>query len=229
MDLLAVIPARAGSKGISKKNTKLLAGKPLVQYTIEVAKEVFKTEDILISTDDDHVVGIAENLGVPVPFKRPEYLSNDTASMYNVLLHALEKHEERVKRNVSGLVLLQPTSPFRTSLHVKEAIQIFEDNKGLDMVVSVNKAKSNPYYTLFEENKKGYLKPSKKGDFVRRQDCPDVWEYNGAVYVININSLKKYALNKFERIKKYEMSDETSLDLDTPLDWKIAEELIKII
>lgn len=222
MKSFVVIPARGGSKGIPGKNIKFLAGKPLIRYTIDSALEIYKKEEIIVSTDDTDIKKVVENGGVKVPFLRPGHLATDTAGTYDVLLHAVDFYE-RLNGPMDALILLQPTSPFRTSKHIKEAADFFNSTENVDMVVSVRQSKANPYYNLFEENQYGYLEPSKKSDFVRRQDCPPVWEYNGAIYVINVASLRKSPLNEFKNIKKYEMSYNDSLDLDTPLDWLVAE------
>lgn len=226
MKSFVVIPARGGSKGIPGKNSKLLVGKPLIQYAIDTALEIFDKEEIIVSTDDISIKQIVESGGIDVPFLRPAHLATDTAGTYEVLLHAVEYYE-RLHGPMDALVLLQPTSPFRTSKHVKEAMDIFKKSENIDMVVSVNRSKANPYYNLFEENKNGYLEASKKSEFIRRQDCPPVWEYNGAVYIIDVTALKKSPLNNFKNIKKYEMSFEDSLDLDTPIDWSLAELILQ--
>ncbi|MOA11582.1 CMP-N,N'-diacetyllegionaminic acid synthase [compost metagenome] len=123
------------------------------------------------------------------------------------------------------MVLLQPTSPFRKIEHIREAVEIYSSD--LDMVVSVRESHDNPYFNLFEENSNGYLIKSKDGSFARRQDCPPAFAYNGAIYVININSLKQQPLYKFHKIRKYVMDEVSSIDLDTPLDWAWAEFLLE--
>jgi len=223
MKPLVVIPARGGSKGIPKKNIKLLNGKPLITYAINAALEVFSKDDICVSTDSDEIAHEAEKAGLKIQFKRPKELATDTAGTQEVLLHAIDFYEK--KGNMyDTLVLLQPTSPFRTSKHLKEALALYSSN--LDMVVSVKEAKGNPYYNLFEEEK-GLLKKSKKGQYVRRQDVPKVYEYNGAIYVIRIESLKSNTISSFGNVKKYVMDEISSMDLDNHLDWKICELLIK--
>ncbi len=219
---LAIIPARAGSKGLPGKNTKLLAGKPLIQWTIEAALDVFDKADICISTDDNKVIEIATNLGIDVPFTRPHALATDTATTHDVIKHAVGFYMEK-GITYDAIVLLQPTSPLRKAKNIKEAIALF--GRDLDMVVSVKETDANPYYVLFEEDKDGFLKKSKEGTFTRRQDCPKVWEYNGAIYVINT---KKYTDPKttIDRIVKYEMSSESSFDIDTMLDFKIVNTII---
>lgn len=220
MKPLVIIPARSGSKGVPGKNWKLLNNKPLIQYTIEAALNVFKKESICITTDSSEVKLIAEKLGLEVPFERPENLSNDTATTEDVILHALNFWKEHFFIP-DYIVFLQPTSPFRTSNHIKNAISLF--NKNIDMVVSVKETRANPYYILREENEEGYLKPSKKANFSRRQDCPKVYELNGAIYVINIESLKMKNISKFNKIIKFEMDELSSIDIDNETDWLFAE------
>lgn len=221
MKSLVIIPARGGSKGIPRKNIKPFMGKPLIHYAIDVARSIVDDEDICVSTDDDEIIETVQDYGLKVPFKRPDHLATDTCGTDDVLLHALNHYEQKGVE-YDNIILLQCTSPFRTANHVKEALRLYTHD--CDMVVSVTEAKANPYYNCFEESEEGYLKVSKgSGDIHRRQDCPKVWEYNGAVYIINTASLKKEALSKFGKVLKYEMDAIHSIDLDTPLDWEIAE------
>ncbi|WP_339753966.1 acylneuraminate cytidylyltransferase family protein [uncultured Winogradskyella sp.] len=220
MEFLVVITARGGSKGIHKKNIKLLNGKPLIQYSIDIAKEIADKKDICFTTDSEEFIAIAKTLGLDVPFKRPNELATDTANSQDVILHALDTYQALNNKIYDAVILLQPTSPFRTLEQVKDCILMYDDS--IDMVVSAKLASANPYYNLYEEVN-GFLAPSKKGNFTRRQDCPQVWEFNGAIYVINTTSLRKQKMKAFSKVKKYKMSEETSIDIDTPLDWKIAE------
>lgn len=220
MKPLVVIPARGGSKGVPRKNIKELNGKPLIYYTIEAAREVFEDQHIIVSTDDKEIKGVVEKTGLKVPFLRPQELATDKAGTQEVLKHAI-KFSENIGYIPDTLILLQPTSPFRTGKHIKEALDLY--HKDLDMVVSVKETKSNPYYLLFEENNEGYLKKFKKGAFTRRQDTPKVWEYNGAIYIINISSIRDKEINGLKKVKKYEMEELASLDIDNNFDWLLAE------
>jgi N-acylneuraminate cytidylyltransferase len=220
---LVIIPARGGSKGIPGKNIKLLDGKPLIQYTIDVVRKLFSDQQIIISTDDQSIIDVVEQLGLKVPFKRPAELATDTAGTYEVLLHAM-KFAEQNGVQFDKVLLLQPTSPFRTQTNIEEAFALYKEE--LDMVVSVKETKSNPYYVLFEENAQGFLEKSKQGNFTRRQDCPKVWEYNGAIYIMNKSKLQLTPPAQFTQIRKYVMSEFESLDIDTPMDWLIAEHLV---
>ena len=224
--MIVVIPARGGSKGVPEKNIKELGGKPLIHYTIDAAREIFEDKDIIVSTDSEKIKTSVESLGLKVPFLRPAALSTATSGSQEVLLHALNFIENKGV-NPEMLILLQPTSPFRNATHIREALKLY--NHDLDMVVSVKETKSNPYYILKEENMQGFLENSKKGDFIRRQDCPKVWELNGAIYIINIKSLKSMQISDFTKVKKYEMDEISSHDIDTMIDWGFAEYLLKFV
>lgn len=218
--MIVVIPARGGSKGVPGKNIKKLGGKPLIQYTIDAAREIFEDKDIIVSTDSEKIKTTVESLGIEVPFIRPAKLATDESGTQDVLLHALS-FVERKGHFPQTLILLQPTSPFRNATHIKEALKLY--NNELDMVVSVKETSSNPYYVLKEENSQGFLENSKKGKFTRRQDCPKVWELNGAIYIINVQSLKSSQISLFTKVKKYVMDETSSHDIDTMMDWTLAE------
>lgn len=223
MKYLVIIPARGGSKGVPGKNIRLLNGKPLIHYTVEAARSLFNDSDICVSTDSKEIKDVVEQIGLKVPFIRPKELSQDHSGSHEVIIHALDFYEKE-GFNPNAVILLQPTSPLRTAKHIEEAVKLF--GPSLDMVVSVKESSSNPYYNLFEEDSSGFLKKSKKGSYVRRQDCPPVWEYNGAIYVINIQSINHKKIYEFERIRKYEMDITSSIDIDTEIDLLIAESII---
>lgn len=225
MKTLYVIPARGGSKGIPHKNIKPLAGKPLIGYSIDVARQLAADDDICLTTDDPEIAATAESMGLNVPFLRPASLATDTCGTYEVLIHALDFYRDR-GIDYDTLVLLQPTSPMRTADDVRAALALYSPN--IDMVVTVKEAASNPYYNCYETDNDGFLHISKgDGGYTRRQDAPKVWEYNGAVYVINVESLRRMPLSAFTRRRMSVMPAERSVDLDTPVDWLIAEKLIE--
>jgi len=218
MNGLYIIPARGGSKGISRKNIKPLNGKPLICYSIDVARVLAKDEDICVSTEDDEIKQVVEDYGLSVPFKRPQELASDEAGTYEVLLHAINHYEKEGKK-YDVIVLLQPTSPLRTIKDVQEAISLF--NMNLDMVVSVRE--SHAAAVICHENESGYLELTLSKNSSRRQDIKKFYEYNGAIYIINVETLKKKHLREFKKIKKYVMPAEYSIDIDTELDWIMAE------
>lgn len=223
---LILIPARAGSKGLPGKNIKFLGGLPLIAHTLEFALEIkTETDVVCVSSNDDEVLTIARNYeGVDVPFKRPEELASDHAGSYEVIMHALNFYEE-LGIKFERVLLLQPTSPFRNVEDYNNITELYSSD--CDMVVSVSISKNNPYFNLFEENNNGYLKKSKESDIIRRQDCPEVYAFNGSFYLINIESLKKTGLNEFDKVIKCVMPEERSIDIDNMKDWKIAEFLLK--
>lgn len=225
MKILVIIPARGGSKGIPHKNIKPLNGKPLIHYTIDEAREIVGDDDICVSTDDPEIIKCVEDYGLKVPFVRPDELATDTAGTYEVLLHALNSYEKQ-GRHYDVVLLLQNTSPFRKAEQIKEALALYNDN--VDMVVSVKECAANPYYCVFEEDNNGYLHVCKgDGNIFRRQDAPKVYEYNGAIYVMNAEKLKTTHMHKIQKRVKYVMDDLSSFDLDTMWDWQMAESIIK--
>lgn len=225
MNPLYIIPARGGSKGIPRKNIKLLGGKPLIAYSIDVAVALASDKaHVIVSTDDDEIAAVAEACGVPVPYRRPAALATDRSGSREVMLHAMDWADAQ-GIDYDCVVLLQPTSPMRTVADVQQALNLY--NANLDMVVSVAEALSNPYYTCYETAPNGYLHISKgDGLYTRRQDCPKVWEYNGAVYVINPTSLREHALGEFTRRVPSVMDRARSIDLDTLTDWMVAETIL---
>ncbi|HBG70705.1 MAG: CMP-N-acetylneuraminic acid synthetase [Bacteroidetes bacterium GWF2_43_63] len=225
-DTLFIIPARGGSKGLPRKNILPINGKPMICYTIDAAQGVTSNNNICVSTDDMEIKKVVENYGLSVPFIRPAELASDTAGTREVLLHAIDFYRNHLNRSFSKICLLQATSPLRVSHHILAAHQLWSDD--LDMVVSVRESKANPYFNLFEEQSNGFLKKSKEGNFSRRQEAPMVWEYNGAIYFINIQSLTNRPIAEFDKVRKFAMDDESSVDVDSLLDFQVAESIIRL-
>lgn len=221
-DTLYVIPARGGSKGIPRKNIKDLGGRPLIHYSIDVARAMSPDSQIIVSTDDDEIMRVASSTGLKIEYRRPTALGSDSTGSREVILDVMNYAESR-GLTYNKVVLLQPTSPLRTAEDVAACIELYTPE--IDMVVSVTEASCNPYYDCFEtSSESGYLHVSKgDGLITRRQDAPEVWQYNGAVYVINPQSLRDKSLGEFTRRVPYVMPRERSLDLDTPLDWLVME------
>ena len=223
-NILVVIPARGGSKGIPMKNIKSLNGKPLIEYSIEFALRNFKKEQVFVSTDHKDIQRAAQSCGILTPMLRPKHLAQDYTSTYDVLLDIIkQKHAEGF--SYKRILLLQPTSPFRKIKHLSDILEL--DRPGVDMIVSVKESKANPYFNLFEEDELGYLKQSKQFNSSGRQYAPKVFEYNGSMYLMKISSLQKNKINELKNVKKYIMSSLYSLDLDTHLDWDFAEYILK--
>lgn len=222
---LAIIPARGGSKGILNKNIMDICGKPLIAYTIEAGKKSKYIDEILVSTDSDAIKDIAQQYGANVPFLRPENLSNDSAKSIDLVLHAIDFYENN-NMCYDYVILLQPTSPLRTFEHVDEAIEkLMKSNRS--SLVSLREANENPVIMRSIENEKLKKVVSFEGPNLRRQDLPIFYLLNGAIY-INSNDMLVHK-KKFvdEDSMPYVMSKESSVDIDTMLDAKLVELIIK--
>lgn len=225
---LYIIPARGGSKGIPHKNIKPLAGRPLIAYSIDVARELCPEQDrIILSTDDPTIADTARSLGLKVDYMRPADLATDSSGSREVMLDAMDWADAR-GIVYDCIVLLQPTSPLRTADDVRAALELYTPQ--VDMVVSVEPAACNPYYNCFETDADGFLHISKgDGQLTRRQDAPPAWTYNGAVYIINPQSLRAMPMGSFARRVPSPMPAERSIDLDTPRDWAVAEAIMSTL
>lgn len=226
--ILAVIAARGGSKGIPGKNIKKLIGKPLIAYTIQAAQNSRHRSrmDLICSTDDEKIARTARRYGCDVPFMRPKKLATDKAASADVVMHALHEMEERNGVTYSHILLLQPTSPLRTAWHIDEAVRIMT-RKDADAVVSVAPVGQSPYI-MRTVTAEGYLMPLlKAGTFARRQDMPDVYLINGAIYLVRRGFFVKTRQFSGKRACPYVMDSSSSIDIDTLEDWNMAERLLK--
>jgi len=225
-DILFIIPARGGSKGIPGKNIKKLNGKPLITYSIDIARKFVADEFICISTDSEEIIGVVENYGLQIPFKRPNEIATDTSGSHEVIIHALDWYKHRGLK-FEKIVLLQPTSPFRLKKHIEEALALY--NADIDMVASVKKVKSNISATYYSENNNAFIEKVFSSDNIgiRRQDAKEIYELNGSIYVINVDSVRQNKLGEFMRVKKTVMEDIYSVDIDDMLDWKWCEFIVQ--
>ncbi len=221
-DTLFVITARGGSKGLPGKNIKNLLGKPLIAYSIDVARAFTGDENICVSTDSVEIKKVVEDYGLKVPFLRPNYLATDTATSNDVLVHAVN-YFNSLGKNYKKLVLLQPTSPLRSVEDVKGAMDLYRD--GIDMVVSV--MKSHAPAVLCEEDDDGFVQLTYNKNAIGRQSQKEMYEFNGAVYVMNVVALLEKGLGGFTRRVKYVMSKEHSIDIDDIYDFLQVEAILK--
>ncbi len=224
-DTLIIIPARGGSKGIPRKNIKEFLSKPLIHWSIESARHFASDDRIIVSTDDDEIAACAMLTGLKVPYRRPAALATDQASTQDALIDAMDWADSQ-NIHYDKVVLLQPTSPLRTVDDIRRTLEAYTPD--CDMAVTVKPSSANPYYDCFETLDDGYIHIAKgDGNFTRRQDAPKTWQLNGAVYVINPQSLRAMPMSRFSRRIAVEMPAERSVDLDSPLDWLIAETLAR--
>jgi CMP-N,N'-diacetyllegionaminic acid synthase len=222
MKILALITARGGSKRLPGKNLRELGGKPLVVWSIEVAKGMPVICDILVSTDDPAIAAACTKAGAYVPWLRPSELATDKASSVDAALHALDWYEAE-KGAVDGLLLLQPTSPFRTRKSVLSGIELFSQNEQ-QPVLGVSPTHSHPMWTLKKEGE--YLVPfmQEHGFGTRSQDLPQALVVNGSFYLISPAELRMS--KSFVGIKTIPLlieSSQEALDIDTEWDFKMAE------
>ncbi len=227
MSIVAVIPARGGSKGIPRKNLVRIAGRPLIAYAIDAALTAASVDRVLISTDDSEIADVARELGAEVPFLRPPALADDTAPMLGVLRHALAWLESQGVA-VEAMVLLQPTSPLRTSRHVEEAIAQFRSAPASSVVSVVEVPHQFNPVSVMKLSAQGTLAPFFGGQAVvtRRQDKPKAYARNGpAVLVCHPDTLRSDELYG-SSCRPYFMSEEDSLDIDTPQDLILAEQAL---
>ena len=220
-DTLFVIPARGGSKGLPGKNIRNLCGKPLIAYSIDVARAFVDNEHICVSTDSEEIKHVVEKYGLCVPFLRPDYLATDIATTSDVLVHAINYYKEH-EIEYKKIVLLQPTSPLRSVDDVKGALELYRDD--IDMVVSV--MKSHAPAVLCKDNKDGFVELVYNKSAAGRQQLQEMYEFNGAVYIINIPALLEKGIAGFTKKVKYVMSKEHSVDVDDIYDFKLIEAIV---
>lgn len=217
--VLGLIPARGGSKGVPGKNVRDFAGKPLIAWTIEAAQKSQYLDRVILSSDDSQIIDIAKEYGCDVPFVRPEALAQDESSALDVILHALETLSE----SYDMLVLLQPTSPLRSAEDIDSCLEACEKAKA-PACVSLKRLEKGLGW-MFRLNESGALQKliSEADECLRRQDSPDFFELNGAVYAAEIDWFLKNRSFTSDETMGYVMPADRSLDIDTELDFKIAE------
>ncbi|OFA32764.1 CMP-N-acetlyneuraminic acid synthetase [Glaciecola punicea] len=223
--ILAIIPARGGSKRLLNKNILLLNNKPLIAWTIEAATSSEYITDVVVSTDCQDIANSARQYGATVPFMRPAELSTDTSTSNSVLLHALEYLGAH---NYDIVVSLQPTSPLRTSQDIDSAIELL-NSRNAQGVVSVCPCEHSPLWcNLLPDNlSMGDFLP-KKHLTSRSQDLPAYFRLNGAIYAFRTDEiLKNSGITYTEHTLAYVMPSERSIDIDTKLDFKISEFILK--
>lgn len=227
MTVLALIPARGGSKGIPHKNRVILGGKPLLWYTAKAALKAKRVSIALLSTDNPGLMRLGRRLGLQVPFRRPPTLASDRAPMLGVVQHALRFWEKQTGHPVDAVVLLQPTSPFRTARHVDQAIALFKRTRA-DAVVSVQPVPHAFSVASQMKMSAGWLKPAVPGRLVLdRHSKPAFVARNGPA--ILVLSRKQVLRGNFYsgRTRAFEMSAEDSIDIDTPRDLTFARLALK--
>ncbi len=224
--VLAVIPARGGSKGVPRKNIRDLCGKPLIAWTIDEAKKSKYIDRVIVSTEDEEIADISREYGAEVPFLRPIELARDDTPGIEPILHCINWLKDNENYYPNYVSTLQCTSPFRTSNHIDEALEKLIEEKA-DSIVGVCKSEISPYWMKKIEDGKlvDFIKGSNK--YTRRQDLPVVYRINGAIYIGKTDILMKNKNWHTDNTLPYIMSQEDSIDIDTMLDFKLAELIMK--
>ncbi len=224
--VLGIIPARGGSKGIKNKNITSLAGRPLISYTIEASRSASLLSRCIVSTDSSEIADICKREGADVPFLRPAELAQDDTPTLPVVLHALQQDEEQY----DAVLILQPTSPFRTSAHIDYAISLLNNNKDADSVISVvGVGDHHPARMKGIENGLLIDPPfSEKTEGQRRQDLPELYLRNGAIYLTRTDVLINTNSFKGERSLAYVMDDNDSVNIDSEFDLLVAETVARL-
>jgi len=228
--VLGIIPARGGSKGVPRKNVKILAGKPLLQWTAEAALKS-NLDRVILSSEDSEIIASARSAGVEIPFARPKELAKDDTPAIEVVIHAVEELKRSEEYHPEAVMLLQPTSPLRTTKHINEALHLFTLHPEATSLVSVVKLSHNLVpESLMQLDKNGYLNHLQSWDERRnlRQEKPVYYARNGAaIYLVKISCLLEENSLYGARILPYEMSREESVDIDDLFDFEMCEYLLE--
>jgi CMP-N-acetylneuraminic acid synthetase len=225
MKYIALICARGGSKGLPKKNIRLLNGIPLMAWSIKIAKKIDRVSSVIVSTDSEEIANIAIDYGAQVPFIRPKELALDDSPEWLVWRHAINYLESQ-QNEIDNLLVLPATAPLRSIKDVNNCIDEFE-KKDVDSIITVSEAKRNPYFNMTTNDDKGYSSILINNDGVtRRQDAPKVFDMTTVAYVVKSEFIKKYNGIFEGKVRSVCIPEERAIDIDTMLDFKIAEYLI---
>ena len=226
---LVIIPARGGSKGIKNKNVLEICGKPLIHYTIEHALELKASgyvHKVIVSTDCDNIAHISSKLGAEVPFLRPKNISGDKAKSIDLIIHAINYFEKK-KVFFDAVLLLQPTSPLRDKVTLKKAIKLFKNNN-TDSLISCYREEYINELVMYKSDSDNILKPlninHNKG--IRRQDHGELFIRNGAIYITNVDYIKRKKQIISDRPLLVEMKKSKSINLDTLEDFEILKKIL---
>lgn len=223
--ILAVIPARGGSKGLPRKNILNCAGKPLLAWTVEAAQKSTYVDRVLVSTESQEIADVAETCGAWVPFLRPAALAQDESTLEQVVKDIIDKLQGSYEFDY--VMALQPTSPLRTSLHIDQAVEKFfaEKKSDADTLISVQKIGSKILWALGEKSETGYLYShfDKSLSSARRQMLPECFTPNGAIYLAKVKGFDRFY---GERTLSYLMDDVASMDVDYQEDLDCAANLL---
>lgn len=225
--MLAIIPARGGSKGLPGKNIKLLCDKPLIAYTVEAALQSDQIDRVIVSTDNQEIANIAIEYGAEVPFLRPDYLATDHAKAIDNYLYTVEKIKEQENQEIQDFIVLQPTSPLRDKDNINDAIDLFYKKKALS-IIAVKESEHPPEWYKKINNHGILIDYIKNDNSLNRQDYNKTYIPNGAIYIFKYDILKKRRNYYTEKTFPYIMTEKESIDIDTIYDFMMAENILRI-
>jgi len=227
MKFLSIIPARGGSKGIPRKNLAKINGRPLIEYSIKAALDVSQITDVVVSTDDKEIADVSRELGAQVPFIRPLELATDKAQSAPVVRHAVEFMEKLKGYTYDAVLMLQPTSPLRKSLHIKKALDIYQSSD-IDSLVSVVSVSQHPYRMkkLVGNKLINYIDQGFE-NMIPRQELPEVYIRNGAIYLCSRSVIIHKKVLVGENCYGLVMDDFESINIDSKLDLVLAETILR--
>jgi len=226
--MIALIPARGGSKGVPRKNIKNLNGYPLISYTIKAALAAGCFSRVIVSTDNQQIADVAKQFGAEVPFMRPDHLATDSSLAIDTYLYTMNRLKKEGSKDTDCFTVLLPTTPLRTVQNIQEAVSLFLDRKPSSLV-SVTKALVPLawYMVMDNQNILEKVKMRDSDTLTNRQEEPDYFIPNGAIYIFRTNLLETTRQYYFEDSIGYEMKAEASIDIDTPFDFFVAECMLK--
>jgi len=226
--ILCTICARGGSKGVKNKNIKEINGKPLIAYTIEQAKESGLFEHIVVSTDSDNIADIAKKYGAELFFKRSAEMASDNAGKLDVIKDAFIRSEEHYNTTFDYLIDLDATAPLRNVADITNALKQFLENNN-DNLITAMPSRRSPYFNLVEVDKNGKVSLSKplESSIVRRQDVPKSYDMNASIYIWKRDAILNEKSLFLKKTGLYVMPEERSIDIDSELDYKFVEFLMK--
>jgi CMP-N,N'-diacetyllegionaminic acid synthase len=226
--LLAIIPARGGSKGIPKKNLALFNGKPLIEYSIDAAQKSKLIDDVLLSTDSEEIASIGVSMGLDMSYRRPSEIAEDQTSMFDTIEHCLSWFKKSRGQLPDEIILLQPTSPLRTSLDIDAAVEQFRESNSCTLM-SVHSMSEHPSECIRVGDIDWQYVVAPPKEAVRRQDYEhNNFFINGAIYIAETKAyLSRRTFIDPRDTEVFVMPRERGLDIDTPLDLVIAESIMK--
>ena len=227
MKILAIIPARGGSKGVPKKNIKILNGKPLIYWTLRECEKLKKLIDIVVSTDSQEIADVCKKFGYPIDSLRPEHLAGDEVETLDVLSYEIKKKEKDVGFQYDYVLLLQPTCPLRKADHIKNCIELLDDK--FDSIVSIKNVEGDHPFRMKRIAGDRIINYVDQGfeDMRPRQNLPPVYIRNGAVYLTKAELVRSNSMLVGDNCGFYEMSNTDSINIDNLSDFYSAEFVMK--